>query len=558
MDRHPPPTHPPKKALSERHALLREMIVEASLELLAREGLGLGVDAIGYARVFQDLETEHDVRVTRGSVHRRIWDSHDDYRNDVLVAVAERSSPHHNAPRLEAAVNGILLHLDGLDLDHDERVRTFCRIAGSALLDHYLDSPRFRRFQALKAVARSGGEPTAMLQAMIGEKADGNLAERIDASAFMFRALGLRPRVDLRLTERQAVGAYLALVQTLLTGAHLDHHAGYTAVSAPVETGLYADDGIPWTCFGLGLLATMNLLFERDPSAPALQLDDPAELTARADQLDAEASKRHGSSDQVPGTGGLRRSKDELRALLVSTGERLLLQDGIALTPYSLTYAGVFEYIKATRGVTLHRSAIHKHIWSSQGEFQADVLAEAARYDPGESLVSARQAMAAQVAVRNPDGTVNQRQMILDSTLAIVEAQMHVSAHSSSFHRWQSIKASMLSQDAGDHAVELARAISDRYEELVSDFVETYRSVLPLVGLQVNPDLKIDEDQAYQQFAVLGAAFTSGADYNATAGSGLATGTVPLPRVDGSGRSDSWPIQAMASLAILDLFFVPS
>lgn len=532
------------------------MLVESSLELLAEEGLGLGVDAISYARVFDHLQSEHGIKVTRGSVHRRIWDSHDDYRNDVLIAVAERSSPHHEGSRLAGAIVQVLARVNGLGLDHEERVRAFCRIGGHELLSHYLDSPRFRSFQALKAVARGGADDTTtMLQAMIGEKADGDLDSRIEACAFTFSALGLRAKRELHLTEHAAIGAYLALVQTLLSGAHLDHHAGYTAMSEPVETGMFTDDDVPWTAFSLGLLATMLLLFERDPSASPIELGDPAALAPVA----TEPAGDIGGNRPARITGVVRRrSKDELRELMVSTGERLLLQDGIALTPYSLTYATVFEHVKATRGVTLHRSAIHKHIWSSQGEFQTDVLAEAARYDTGESLTSAKRAMAAQVAIRNPDGTVNQRQMILDSTLAIVQAQMHVSTSSSSFRRWQSIKASMLSHDAGEHVVGLRQAVSDRYEDLVADFVETYRSIFPLVGLQVNPDLKLDEAKAHHLFAVLGAAFTSGADYNTSAGATLATETVDLPRADGTGRSDAWPIQAMASLALLDLFFIPS
>lgn len=560
------------------------MLIESSLDLLAQEGLGLGVDAISYARVFDRLQTEHGIKVTRGSVHRRIWDSHDDYRNEVLVAVAERSSPHHEGSRLAGAIVGVLARVDRLDLDHEERVRAFCRIGGHELLSHYLDSPRFRSFQALKAVARgSADDTTTMLQAMIGEKANGDIDDRIEASAFTFHALGLRPKRELGLTEHAAIGAYLALVQTLLTGAHLDHHAGYHAGSEPVETGMFTGDDVPWTAFSLGLLASMQLLFERDPAAVPIELGDPDALAPAANQptvdghpdgdgtivgdveIDAEGDLDVDGDLDVGGgppaqiaNGTRRRSKEELRHLLVSTGEQLLLQDGIALTPYSLTYATVFEHVKATRGMTLHRSAIHKHIWSSQTEFQTDVLAEAARYDTGESLTSARQAMAAQVAVRNPDGTVNQRQMILDSTRAIVEAQMHVSAHSSSFRRWQSIKASMLSHDAGEHVAGLRQAVSDRYEDLVADFVETYQSILPLVGLQVNPDLKLEEATAHHLFSVLGAVFTSGADYNTSAGATLAAETIELPRVDGSGRSDPWPIQAIASLALLDLFFVPS
>lgn len=548
-------TTPPTKPLSERHSLLRDLIVESSLELLDRDGLGLGVDAITYSRVFDAIEKEDGIRVTRGSVHGRLWNSHDDYRNEVLVAVASHSSPHGGARTIHESIVEILGMVDELDLDQRGRVQAFCRIAGKALFKGYLESPQFRRFQAVKGVARGvpGGTATSLLQTMVSEMADGNQQARIEAFGLVFKALGLRARADLGLDDDRAVGIYLVLVQTLVTGAHLDHHAGFTAMTSEVETDLPSSRDWPWTYFGFGFMAGLELLFEPDPAAatgsfnyraalnnsdlPSLQDDPPVPAT---------------STDNRP-----RRTRQQLRDLLVTAGERLLLRDGIGLTPYSLTYASVFDHIKKTRGVTIHRSTVHNHIWSSQEEFQADILAEAARYHTGESLTTARQAMAAQTAIRNPDGSVNYRQMILDSTLAIVSAQMQVSASSSSFRRWQSIKASLLSENAVKHFPDLRQAVNDRYAELVSAFVETYRSVLPFVGLGVDPDLQMSDDQAYHLFAVIGAAFTSGADYNISAGAISATETVPLPRVDDSDRTDEWPIQALASLAVLDLLFVP-
>ncbi len=540
---------------NSRLALLRELVLESSLEVLDRDGLGLSTDVISYARVFASLEQEHDIRVTGGSIQGRVWASHNEFRDEVLAAAASHSSPYQDGPGMHEAIVHVLRTVDELGLDHQGRVRAFCRIAGQALLTGYLESDQFRRFQAIKGAARGGGDEaaTTLLRSMVSEQADGNQDERVQTFGFIFKALGLRASQELGLSDDQAIGVYMTLVQMLVTGAHLDHHAGFTKMASEVDTGLQADDDWPWTYFGFGFLAGIELLFEQDPDAPCERYDYQAALDALV--LPSPANRSPGLRELVADRP--RRSRKELRNILVACGVELLLRDGISLKANSLTYAAVFAHIQKTRGITVHRSSVHKHLWSSQDDFRADVLAEAARYHTEESLNMAKRAMAAQTVSRNPDGSPNLRQMILDSTLAIVSAQMHVSARSSNFRRWQSIKASTLSAAPEEHLTDLRKAVSERYDELIADFVETYRSVLPLVGLKVNPDLKMSEDQAYLVFAIAGAAFTNGADYNISAGATLASHTIPLPRADQSGETADWPIQAIASLAMLDLLFVP-
>ncbi len=542
--------------LSERLVLLRDLILDASQEILDRDGLGLTVEAISYSRVFSFLEREHGIRITGGSVHGRIWDHHDDYRSEVLTRATGQSSPFEGSHVVQEVVLGILSDLDGKALEHRDRVRAFCRIAGIRLLHTYLESDTFGRFQAIKAMARSVPDEAAgaQLRAMVAEQADGQHPNRINAFRFLFDVLGLRPRRDLGLDVNEAVGACMTLVQMLLTGSHLDYHAGYTMIASKVETGMEAEEDWPWTYFGLGLLASINFLFEEDTGDPHPD-DDPPEALAVAAPLISE--------DQPPALADLvvdkpRRTREELRELLVTAGVELLLRNGVALRADSVNYASVFDHIKRTRGVTLYRSLVHKHIWVSQDDFRLDVLAKAAHYHADDSLTTARQVMAAQPQIRHADGSINFRQIVLDSTRALVQAQMLVSARSVSFRRWQSIKASLLSNQGDEQSAALRQAVHDRYDELVAELAAVYRSVIPAVGLRVDPSLQMSDDQAHLVHAVLGATFTSGAEYNISAGATLAADTIPIPRVDGSGRSDDWPIQAIASMASLDLMFPPA
>ncbi|MEL6983461.1 MAG: hypothetical protein AAFO29_13630, partial [Actinomycetota bacterium] len=232
------PDRSPDHGNDERLDVVRRLVVDAGLEVLDRDGLGLSPQAITYARVFEYLEDEFGITVTRSSVHNRIWESQDAFRLDVLTLAANHTARYESSAGMHDAVVAVLSALDRLGLTRRQRLFSFCRIAGQALLQSYLESDRFRRFQAIKAAARPGDDPAAteVLRSLVQEKADGNQDERAMRFAFMFDALGLRPRPELALSNDEAVDLFMTLAQVLLAGSHLDHHAGFIAAAARAET----------------------------------------------------------------------------------------------------------------------------------------------------------------------------------------------------------------------------------------------------------------------------------------------------------------------------------
>jgi hypothetical protein len=69
---------------------------------LAKEGLDIGVDHINYTKVFDHLEETTGIRVTRGSVHERIWDSQRDFQRELVVRAAGWQFEQSTAASLEA------------------------------------------------------------------------------------------------------------------------------------------------------------------------------------------------------------------------------------------------------------------------------------------------------------------------------------------------------------------------------------------------------------------------------------------------------------------------
>lgn len=93
-------------------ARLKELLLQAAEEVLERDGLGFNTDTVTYKTVFAHLQESQGIRVTRGSVHERIWDSQRDFQLEVLRRAARWTPEFSN----EALVENATRILDEADL----------------------------------------------------------------------------------------------------------------------------------------------------------------------------------------------------------------------------------------------------------------------------------------------------------------------------------------------------------------------------------------------------------------------------------------------------------
>ena len=70
-----------------------------------------------------------------------------------------------------------------------------------------------------------------------------------------------------------------------------------------------------------------------------------------------------------------RRSRDELRELLLSAGMAVLEEDGLR-TGADLTFKRVLARVEADTGIRVTNASIIRRVWADQAEFQSDLMAE--------------------------------------------------------------------------------------------------------------------------------------------------------------------------------------
>jgi hypothetical protein len=90
-----------------------------------------------------------------------------------------------------------------------------------------------------------------------------------------------------------------------------------------------------------------------------------------------------------------RRSRAELRQLLLDAGRSILEEEGLAVGAGDLTFKRVFEHVESTTGVRLTNASVIRRVWENQEEYQSDVLlAVATTADSSGELARTAEALA--------------------------------------------------------------------------------------------------------------------------------------------------------------------
>ncbi len=91
---------------------MESLVLDAAVDLVDAEGLGTGLEGITYARVFRRLEATSGARITRASVHERLWPDQAAFQAAVRRRLVEEAGADEGPE---------IIDLTGADSDGDRR-----------------------------------------------------------------------------------------------------------------------------------------------------------------------------------------------------------------------------------------------------------------------------------------------------------------------------------------------------------------------------------------------------------------------------------------------------
>jgi hypothetical protein len=239
-------------------------VLAAGVEVLLREQMNLRPESLSYASVFAHIKQRHGVNVYRGSVHRRIWSSHDDYWLDVLTrGVGSDPQDDQRAPS-KLAAHTPAARADG-SIDVGQAAMDIVRMVTEAESARSLSSAGFLRRQAIKAalLTEPSSELIASLRQAIHDTQQERVARHSDAIADHVVSLGFDVRPELGIDQAEALRIVASLALTSTAGAIFDQSAGVEAVARtyPIRRrDANATDG--WAAASVATWAYFDLVFQ--------------------------------------------------------------------------------------------------------------------------------------------------------------------------------------------------------------------------------------------------------------------------------------------------------
>ncbi|MEM7325356.1 MAG: hypothetical protein AAF531_19875 [Actinomycetota bacterium] len=547
---------------------LRDIVLAAAMKILDREGLHLAPESISYAKVFAHVEETTGVRVTRGSVHERIWASHDDFRREVLEELMVRSLAPNEV--IISTEREALLRESARTADDQHGVQVaILKLLSEWSLHQVEESDTYRQIQSAKAIVTRFNDPVAA--ARMKKTLEVRTDRRLDDLRGLFidqvRTLGLRVKPELGLTIEEVSDFAYSAGWALMSGSFLNNGAGCRHVLHSVDGAFGGpDDGMPWQVFSLGHRSLFEFFIEPDPTVPWPVRpdgpgDDPSTTAFTPDQKDVQSAGAvtadDSANDDEPRStdqGAKRRTRGELKQLVLNGGVETLQDLGLNVRPESLSYAAVFAQVYADHGLVVNRASVHKRFWSSHDEFCMDVMGLALRkgLEPDPVL------LAEVAALPNEVGRGESKQQLASDALRTIGRFSFEPMMKSREMRCRMLVKSAIPDQPDSESRRVLEELVVKIEfGMVSRLAAMLREKVVDLGYTVRPELQLSEERALQVIAILIHIMSVGSSFEQLVGGTRDENHVMLPRRIGAADSDEWSQSAITGRAAFEMLFQP-
>ncbi len=253
-------------ATRRKRADLKRLVLEAGIEVLERDGLGLGAEGVTYAMVFEHLEQTAGIRVTRGSVHERIWDSQRDFQSEILTSVVGSDLSALLADS-HALVDATLQQADhSTHAARGDALRHLIRVISRQHLDQTNTPNRLALWRATvqSVLSRpSGDDDVASLRQVATASYRSYVAAQTQLYVDAAQTLGYRIRRVPGLTETQVVEKWTSTMLALAAGFSIRDGAGLIE-TFDVPSG--RDGSLEqWDDFSFAVWQVMSSFLENPP-----------------------------------------------------------------------------------------------------------------------------------------------------------------------------------------------------------------------------------------------------------------------------------------------------
>jgi hypothetical protein len=242
-----------------------------------------------------------------------------------------------------------------------------------------------------------------------------------------------------------------------------------------------------------------------------------------------------------------RRTKEEIRDLVMEAGRSILVEEGLGVGAGDLTFKRAFERVEATTGERLTNASVIRRVWENQAEFQTDVLAAvAASGDTNGELATTVEAVAPLFEVLDRSSPEARLRSITAVCRVAGDAAFRSMVDSRAWSLWVGVWVLSATSSPTERGERLRLALVEGYEVDTRQWSEMHG------GLAAHLGLRLRETFTLRQFTVAVGALVEGCALRQIGADDLA----PIDRPTGPGGSiERWSLFAVGLEALAHQFF---
>jgi hypothetical protein len=248
----------------------------------------------------------------------------------------------------------------------------------------------------------------------------------------------------------------------------------------------------------------------------------------------------------VTTTPRTRRSKEDIRSMLLEAAQAMLREEGLGVGTDALTFKRVFDRVERDTGMRLTNASVIKRVWENQADYQTDVLLGIAADEDHAEMDRTFAALVPALETLDVSTPEARRAALRELCRIGGNANINALAESDNWSLWFSVWSQASVGEITDQKKALQVALLRGYETVTDMYEETYQALLDLLGFRIRPGMTM------RQFTV-----SVGA---------LAEGCTLRNRVDGDmgglflptgpdGEDQEWTLFAVGAEALALRFF---
>jgi len=188
-----------------------------------------------------------------------------------------------------------------------------------------------------------------------------------------------------------------------------------------------------------------------------------------------------------------RRTREELRQLLLAEGRAVIADEGLRTESSNLTFKRVFDRLDERTGERITNASVIRRVWENQAEFQTDVLVSIAHDDTRPEIggtITALQELLGSIDLSTP---ASRERAVVDVCRVGGNAFTGVITDSANWALWINIVALAAGSTDPEQRRRIKDALTESYDSASGFWNDTLGALASSFGLRLRPEYTLPQ-----------------------------------------------------------------